>query len=92
MAQWPVKGNEEHLVTQIALYALIMLDTYETDLPSETEVTEPLTSEENLVNPIQTRSEEETEGQRYNDIDDEKNNSTADLQDIKFLLGKTYQK
>ena len=65
-----------------------MLDTFDTEFPPVTEVTEALTCEENLADPIQGRSEEENEGQYNNTIDSEKNNSDADLQDIKVLLEK----
>ena len=57
-------------------------------LISRTEVTETLICDENRVEPIQRRSEEENEGQHNITIDSEKNNSDANLEDIKLLLEK----
>ena len=80
------RAERAHSLVQTALYALIMSDTYDIELPSEPKVTETLTSEENRIEPIQAMSEEESEGQQNNTTNSEKSNSDADLEEIKILL------
>ena len=75
-----------HSLVKTALYALIISDTYDIELPSEPKVTETLTCEENRMEPIQGMSEEESEGQQNNTTNSEKSNSDADLEEIKLLL------
>ena len=75
-----------HSLLQTALYALIMSDTYDIELPSET-----LTCEENPIEPIQRRSEEENEGHHNNVVDSERKTPMLILMILSFFR-KTYQR
>ena len=92
---WPQnlqRTINKQLAIQTVLYALIMVGSYDTKLPSETEVTEAVTCEERLIDPIQKRSEEETEEQHNYTIDFKRNNSNADLKSYLASFRKAYQR